>query len=238
MRDLSKISKKNNYLFYYSWQNRIFSFGSFLLMAVGAMIFGGCSEGVKKSDFSEKIQAANESLRNGQWDNAIELYSAVLEQTPEDLAVRYGRAGAHLALGHQYYLSAESAAEIGHIDQAEKEAQKADDAFQKAENDALFILKNQPDHSDAHYLLGSIRLYQGDWDGAIGEFSAVIRIEPENPYPYQRRGEVYGHINDTVNEATDLKRAAELGYKGTPETESVDETPDAEENTGEIGEDH
>ena len=53
---------------------------------------------------------------------------------------------------------------------------------------------------------------------------------------YQRRGEVYGFINDLENESADLKRAAELGYTPEEETDSFGDEPSqtAEAETGRV----
>ena len=70
---------------------------------------------------------------------------------------------------------------------------------------------------------GCVAVYQGDWLGALDAFSETIKRAPDMASAYQRRGEVYGFINDTESESADLKRAAQLGYVSLEEADSPED---------------
>lgn len=195
------------------------------ICVVWAFMAAGC--GPKERPTQEpnaknaQIEQGEEALETSRWTEAAASFSEALKSDPKNETALFGRSGAYLALGRAYYKKAVESAELGEIAQAQDETAKADEAFGKAFDDCQAILAQNAEQPDAHYAIGCIRLYQGDWDGAIESFSTVIRIQPENPYPYQRRGEVFGHIGDTVNETMDLKKAAELGYRDQPEPENA-----------------
>ena len=194
-------------------------FSVFLLST--ALLICGCQGENGKTDAKSTGTAAaeaRESLAAQDWERAIELYDKALSETPNDAEALYGRAGALLARGWEFYLKAENAAAAEQYDQVETAGKNADERFQLAEKDCRAMLVINPDDARAYYALGCIALYQGDWDGAIASFTTVIKLEPENRFAYQRRGEVFGHIGDSVSEESDLKRAAELGYR-TDETD-------------------
>lgn len=196
-----------------------------VLLTFSLVFSFGCrpKEGPKEEKPTEPASPAalgEEALETARWNEAIESFSNVLKTDPTNQSALFGRSGAYLALGSAYYKKAVESADLSEFAQAQEETAKADEVFGKANADCQAILAQNAEEPDAHYTIGCIRLYQGDWDGAIESFSTVIRLQPENPYPYQRRGEVFGHIGDTVNETIDLKKAAELGYQSS----AADET--------------
>lgn len=190
-----------------------------------ALIGAGCGPKERPANEpevkNEQLALGEEALETSRWTEAAASFSEVLKADPKNESALFGRSGAYLALGRAYYKMAVESAELNEFAQAQDETAKADEAFGKALDDCQAILAQNAEQPDAHYAIGCIRLYQGDWDGAIESFSTVIRIQPENPYPYQRRGEVFGHIGDTVNETMDLKKAAELGYRDQPAENTV-----------------
>jgi len=159
------------------------------------------------------LTKGDQALAASDWNGAIEAYTIQLTVNPADIDALIGRSAAYITLGRAHYDQAVESAALNEMDQAVEETRKADEAFEQGLADCEEVLKTAPNNADAIYIVGCIRLYQGEWDQAIDSFSTVIRLQPDNPYPYQRRGEVFGHIGDTVNETIDLKRAAELGYK-------------------------
>lgn len=152
-------------------------------------------------------------LESESWDEAIATFTEVLKGAPEDENILFHRASAYLALARENYRAAAEAMTNNKEELAAEKTAAADDAFEKAAADCHAILAANPDSADAHYALGSIKIYQGEWDNAMEEFSTVIRIDPNYAAAYQRRGEVAGFVGDTVSEAADLKKAAELGYQ-------------------------
>lgn len=209
----------------------------FLLSA--SLLVCGCQGKKETSDVKSAESAAveaRESLASQDWERAIELYDKALSDSPNDAEALYGRASARLARGWEFYLKAEDAAAAEQYDQVEAAGKNADERFLLAEADCRAMLKINPDDARAHYVLGCIALYQGDWDGAIASFTTVIKLEPENRFAYQRRGEVFGHIGDSVGEESDLKRAAELGYGTDEEYEKTTPSDEKAANTDDQGE--
>ena len=178
------------------------------------------------NDAADLIADGDEALTSQDWGKAIDCYSQALEKDPKNVAACYGRSGAHLAKGKEFYLLTEAAAGQQEFDKARETAVKADEEFAAASADARGILEIETDNADAHYILGCIAVYQADWNGAVESFSEVIRLRPDDPAAYQRRGEVYGHMNDSDNESADLKRAAELGYS----SEFIEEVSESDED--------
>ncbi|MBR2585291.1 MAG: tetratricopeptide repeat protein [Thermoguttaceae bacterium] len=189
------------------------------MLAAGGCHRGGDdgSEGDKTAE-TKGVDAAlfdrgAQQLENESWDEAAATFTEVLKGAPNDENTLFHRASAYLALARENYRAAAEAITNNKEALAAEKTAAADDAFEKATADCRAIIEKNPDCADAHYALGSIKIYQGQWDDALEEFSAVIRIDPNYAAAYQRRGEVAGFIGDTVSEAADLKKAAELGYK-------------------------
>ena len=148
------------------------------------------------------------------WGSAIENYSKVISADAGNKEVLYYRSGAYLAKAKDHYNLAQSAATNREKTTAEKEAKAADDNFALAEKDARAAAALDENYSDAWYVLGCISIYQGDWKGAVEAFTKCVKLDPQNPRSWQRRGEVYQYLGDEANAIPDLKKASELGYKG------------------------
>ncbi|MBQ1456795.1 MAG: tetratricopeptide repeat protein [Thermoguttaceae bacterium] len=191
--------------------------GVLLLAAAGGCNRGG-GDGGEQGAETKGVDTAlfsrgAELLEMESWDEAAAAFTEVLKAAPNDENTLFHRASAYLALARENYRAAAEAITNKKEDLAAEKTAAADAAFEKATADCRAIIEKNPDCADAHYALGSIKIYQGEWDNALEEFSAVIRIDPNYAAAYQRRGEVAGFIGDTVSEAADLKKAAELGYQ-------------------------
>ena len=201
---------------------RFLSLAAIALLAA-ALLQSGCHRGeAARRESDRQTREGNAALEAGQWEEAVRCYTEALARNPRNTEALYGRSSAHLVTGKEYYLLARAAAGEGETTRAGEVASKADRDFAQAAEDAAALLKIDPDSSGACYILGCVALYQADWQGALDAFSETIRRAPEMAGAYQRRGEVYGFINDLENESADLKRAAELGYTPEEETEPFD----------------
>ncbi len=182
------------------------------------LLTGGC--GREKAAQRESLRhtaSGDAALRECQWDDAVRFYTDALRANPQNTDALYGRSSARLVTGKEFYLLARAAAGEGETSRAREIAAKADRDFALAAEDAAALLKIDPDASEACYVLGCVAVYQGDWLGALDAFTETIKRAPDMASAYQRRGEVYGYINDIENESADLKRAAELGYTSEEE---------------------
>jgi tetratricopeptide (TPR) repeat protein len=197
----------------------------FLTVAALAVLFlcGGCSkEQVSKRESLRWTEMGETALKADDWNEAVRCYTEALAADSTNTDALYGRSGARLVTGNEFYLLARAAAGEGEITRAREIAAKADRDFALAAEDAASLLKINPDASEACYILGCVAIYQGDWLGALDAFTETIKRAPEMASAYQRRGEVYGFINDIENESADLKRAAELGYTSEEESDALE----------------
>lgn len=213
----------------FTWQKPLLSL---LFVLAAAVLFTGCEkkEAAKESGDAE-IQKGDQALEAGEWNDAVARYTEAVGKNPKNASAFYGRSSARLARGKEMYILARAAAGEGEIAKARDAAEKADVEFNLAADDAAKMIEIAPERPEGYYILGCIAIYQADWTGAIEAFSETIELSPEMACAYQRRGEVFGHINDTENESADLRKAAELGY--APETDSEYEGGEfAEENLG------
>ena len=215
---------------------RFLSLTTIVLLAA-ALLQSGCHQGdAARRESSRLTREGNAALEAGQWEEAVRCYTEALARNPRNTDALYGRSSARLVTGKEYYLLARAAAGEGESVHAREIASKADRDFALAAEDAAALLKIDAESSGACYILGCVALYQADWQGALDAFSETIRRAPEMADAYQRRGEVYGFINDLENESADLKRAAELGYTPEEETDSFGDEPSqtAEAETGRV----
>ncbi|MBO7725909.1 MAG: tetratricopeptide repeat protein [Thermoguttaceae bacterium] len=195
-----------------------------LLLLVLLLALVGCTrEKAARRESLRQTATGDAAMRENAWNDAVRHYTSALEADPRNTDALYGRSGAHLVIGKDSYLLARAAAAEGEMTRAREFADKADRDFSLAAQDAAAVLKINPDAADACYVLGCVAVYQGDWFGAIDAFTETIKRAPEMACAYQRRGEVYGYINDLENESTDLKQAARLGYTSLDEPEAPED---------------
>jgi tetratricopeptide (TPR) repeat protein len=66
------------------------------------------------------------------------------------------------------------------------------------------------DHAEVHYWLGRCRMKLDEYDQAVEEFSASLRLEPHDPVVYRARARAYEKLNESEKAAADRKQAEEL----------------------------
>ena len=69
------------------------------------------------------------------------------------------------------------------------------------------ILKVQPNHDDALYLLGVVKYQRKNYDSAIADLKSVLKNNPQNSYAYYYLGNTFRENGDPV-EAIDCYRKA------------------------------
>ncbi len=195
----------------------------FLLLVLLLTVVGCTKEEAARRESLRLTASGDVSVQNGEWEEAVRSYTLALEANPLNVDALYGRSSARLVTAKEFYLLARAAAGEGETTRAREIASKADRDFSLAAQDAAAILKIDADAADACYILGCVAVYQGDWFGALDAFTETIRRAPDMACAYQRRGEVYGYINDLENESADLKQAARLGYVSQEETDAPDD---------------
>ena len=201
---------------------RFSAIGIFLLIGVFSMMSGCSREKAAQKESLYLTERGNSAISATEWDDAVRFFTEAITKNPANTEALYGRSSVRMATGKEFYLLARAAANEGEYTRAREIAVKADRDFGLAAEDAASILKIDPNAGNAYYILGSIAVYQGDWNAAIDAFTRAIEKNPNMASAYQRRGEVYGHINDSENEISDLKRAAELGYTSQDDSDLFD----------------
>lgn len=147
---------------------------------------------VEQTQTTEDIQALFDlglnSYNNGQFDEAIQAFEAVLEQDPSHLNARsnlgaaYFRAGDLEAALREFKLAhnqAEDDAEIlynlGAVKLGLSDVEGASQDFQT-------VQQLEPNLPDLHVGLGNIHLLQGDDEAAVRELQKAIELAPDAPW--------------------------------------------------------
>lgn len=208
------------------------------ILCLGVLFSVGCSkEKAALRESSHWTARGDSALAESEWDDAVHFYTQAIRLNPANTDALYGRSSVRLATGKEFYILARAAAGEGEVTQAKEIAVKADRDFALAAEDAASYLKIDPNAARACYVLGCVAVYQGDWDGAVDAFTKTIERDPAMASAYQRRGEVYGFVNDIENESADLKKAAELGYHSEGGENLEPDSRDGSVRTADSGQD-
>ncbi len=201
-----------------------------LLFLLVLLLQTGCKKGAQsETKMSQAVKGylmeGESALEKQDWSSAIRAYDKALSESSYNAFALFGRSSAYLSQGWEYYMEAARSLSLAEGERMREQTALADESFAKAEADCRTILAQDEGNVDAHYMIGCIKIYQADWNGALDEFTQVIELKPDYAEAYQRRGEVSGYLGDYVSEASDLKRAAELGYETvSPETDDAEES--------------
>ncbi len=191
-----------------------------ILLLQSVLFLSGCQKAEKVLVPEVDILASgNQAITDRNWGKAIDEFTRLIEADSTNKDAFYRRAGAYLAKAKDHYNLAEAAAQKKELSTAKTEAENADKNFILSENDAKSALQLDEKFADALYILGCVYIYQGEWNGAIDAFSKCIKVQPDNPLAWQRRGEVYEYTGDNGNAIVDLNKASSLGYKATKKSD-------------------
>ena len=136
-------------------------------------------------------------------------------KTPTDFylrGIRYALAQNHKAALEEYdqAIALNSELEAAYLRRAEARYSLGDDPGVLADCQRAIAL--DPSDSQAHYYLGLARFRLGYVQSAIAAFTNAIVQDPEDAQSFARRGLAYEDLNDILEAACDLRRAAQL-YK-------------------------
>ncbi|MDR2731851.1 MAG: tetratricopeptide repeat protein [Fibromonadaceae bacterium] len=146
----------------------IFLTGIVITLGIG-MAYYALQSTVDKDAIADKLSdSGKEYLHKGDFDLAINDYTAVLKIKPDNLEALSGR-------GDAYYYKGD---------------------FDLAIADYTEILRIEPDDYDAHNTLGVIHYAKGNFDQAIAGFNAALQIKPDYLNALDNRGEVYAKKGD------------------------------------------
>ena len=141
---------------------------------------------------NQKVEEGTRLAYQGQYDEAIKLYTEAIELNPNNIAAYYARAGTYHALSIRN----------------ENDAKK----FRTlAINDLNKAIEIKPDYSDAYGYRGMIYYFAKDYTKAINDFNRAIEIDPTNAQNYIYRSLYYTQVLKDNNRAlADLNKAIEL----------------------------
>jgi predicted O-linked N-acetylglucosamine transferase (SPINDLY family) len=121
------------------------------------------SQSIRKDTSSDELFAkAQNAQQHGQLENAIELYDAVIERSPDRAEVYYKRANALNGLGR----------------------------LQSALTDYDRAIALDPSHAHAYCNRGSVLERLGRRDESLASYDRAISIEPQDPLAHYNRGSV------------------------------------------------
>ncbi|NEO57184.1 MAG: tetratricopeptide repeat protein [Okeania sp. SIO3B5] len=128
--------------------------------------------------FNQALNASN----NGDFANAEQLWTQILEQYPDNPAIWSNR---------------------GNIRLSQNKIEEAISDYQKA----IEIFPNAPDP----YLNRGIAYERlNKWSEAIADYNQVIELDPEDPVAYNNRGNAEGGLGEWEKATEDYKKASEL----------------------------
>ena len=170
----------------------------------------------RKFDALLLFQQANFLLLLGQFDQAIQAYSGIINRNPNFDGAHNNRGNAYVGIGKYDKAIADydRAVELkpddadAYNNRGTAYSDKGDYDRAIADYDKAIVL--DPDLSDAYYNRGIAYDAQGKYDKAIVDYDMAIALNPENANAYNNRGAVYADISEYVRAIADYDKAIEL----------------------------
>jgi len=183
---------------------------SFLGFAVLAFCLAACQGGSKK-------QEGDRLYSQGQYKEAIKVYTESLRLDPKNVVLLYNRGQAYLADSN----STKALADFKNVVDIDERNYNGYLALGKYffEADSLLqsisyfntAIKLQPDKFEGHYLLGRALYRNGNPGAALDQLDLAININNNEGDAFYLRGVVYLASGLVGKACADLKRAQEMG---------------------------
>ncbi|MFC1714504.1 tetratricopeptide repeat protein [Candidatus Poribacteria bacterium] len=152
-------------------------------LLAGCAVLGGTKpKPIPMGEVNFHIEEGNRYLSEGNYDKAVESYTAAINTHPESI-------DAHAKLGEAYVSH-------GEIDLALEEFAR--------------IIQIKPDYSHAYNYRGFLYHNQEKWTEAAKEFESSVKIDPENLYSLNYLGLVYKMMGRLDDAKDILRKAIEL----------------------------
>ena len=162
------------------------------------------------------LPAAWNLYEDGQYDNAVSEFDAVIADDAENADAYYGRGRAYFDLG-EYGKAVTDFEQALALDPDIKEAYVYSghaNYHLEQNNFALQDYTNAIDaglgDSDVYANRGLIYYHRGEYDHAIGDFDNAIEFDDHNPWLFAARGDVYYSDNQLETALTNYQTAADL----------------------------
>ncbi|HKW89256.1 MAG TPA: tetratricopeptide repeat protein [Candidatus Acidoferrales bacterium] len=196
-----------------------------MMVAATPLLLSACAGNPEKVKVNY-VEKGKAYMKKGAYSSAAIEFRNALKVDPKYVEAYYQLAQADMALrdGNGAYNALESAIEIdpNRPDARLGRAQiylvvgtKNPDFYSKAEEDANYILKQDPQNAQAHHLLGSALAAEKKYDAALQEFSTVTKLEPVKASPYMDAGLVQMALQRFPDAEQSFRKAVEVEPKNS-----------------------
>jgi tetratricopeptide (TPR) repeat protein len=193
------------------------------LATVTALLLTACAGNPEKAKLNY-LEKGKAYMKKGAYSSAAIEFRNALKIDPKYSEAYYQLAQADLGLrdGNGAFAALNSAIEFdpnrpdARLDRARIfliVAASKPEFYPKAEDDANFVLKQDPQSVLAHQLLGSALAGEKKYDLALQEFSTVGRLEPTKASPYMDMGLVQIALKRFPDAEQSFKKAVQLEPK-------------------------
>lgn len=131
----------------------------------------------------QEMRKANVLFQKGDYTEAIEMYSKVIELDPEDI-------NAHIQRGLALSISKD---------------------YDAAINDFNFVIEQKSDLAAVRNSRGSAYMKLKKYDKAVQDYNSVLTTDPKNVEAYNNRGWCKKHQGDADGACADWKKSKKLG---------------------------
>jgi tetratricopeptide (TPR) repeat protein len=164
---------------------------------------------------ADDIERGQDLLAEGEFEDAVDAFTAALEEDARNVDALLGRAEAYASLGdsRRALADAERAIILDESSQAyyvRALALLVDGDFQGALDDLSTAAQLDPENPDAYVLQADIYSALGETEQALANYDAAIEIDPDNADYYYNRGLIYYNTGDLEAALEDYNAAIEI----------------------------
>ena len=174
---------------------------------------------IKNLSLEKKLDKGLKLYKKGKYQQAIELYSEILAENPNE-AVAYNRRGNVYLKLEQYdaALTDYNRAIAINPDFLKAYNNRGNAYFQlklykSALADYTRVIEINPNLEFALYNRGNVFANLGNYAAAISDYNRALQINPNFAEVYNNRGICYKKLGENKKARADLKKAEQLGYK-------------------------
>lgn len=150
------------------------------LSVAGSVALPGCGDSVARLSTEEAIERGNVCLRQGDYTQSVQLFTAALEKQPENVTALNNRAVALIAQRQ----------------------------FELAYDDATRAIRlGQGRRADSYLIRGTLHHLLQQHDQALADANRSLEINDRDPKAYRLRAQIHQSRNQTAAANRDLQQA-------------------------------